>query len=54
MLRAGISLPALMQLMGHAQTQTTMVYLQLTPQDVWEQYARAVAKHIRPTPPSQP
>jgi site-specific recombinase XerD len=53
MIRAGISLPALMQLMGHAQIQTTLVYVQLTPQDVWEQYARAVAKHIRPTPPSQ-
>jgi integrase/recombinase XerD len=53
MIRAGISLPALMQLMGHAQIQTTMVYLQLTPQDVWEQYARAVARLIRPTPPSQ-
>jgi site-specific recombinase XerD len=54
MVRAGISLPALTQLMGHAQIQTTMVYLQITPQDVWEQYARAVAQLIRPTPPSQP
>ena len=53
MIRAGISLPALMQLMGHAQIQTTMVYLRLTPQDVREQYARAVAQLIRPTPPSQ-
>jgi integrase/recombinase XerD len=53
MVRAGISLPALMQLMGHAQIQTTMIYLQLTPQDVWEQYARAVARLIRPAPPSQ-
>jgi integrase len=53
MIRAGISLPALMQLMGHAQIQTTMVYLQLTPQDVREQYARAVARLIRPTPPPQ-
>jgi integrase/recombinase XerD len=52
MMRAGISLPALMQLMGHAQIQTTLVYLQITPQDVWEQYARAVAQHIRPVPPS--
>lgn len=51
MIRAGISLPALMQLMGHAQIQTTLVYIQLTPQDVWEQYARAVAQHIRPAPP---
>jgi site-specific recombinase XerD len=53
MLRAGISLPALMQLMGHAQIQTTMIYLQLTPQDVWDQYARAVAQLTRHTPPSQ-
>jgi len=54
MVRAGISLPALMQLMGHAQIQTTMVYIQLAPQDVWEQYARAVAQNIRPVPPLQP
>jgi site-specific recombinase XerD len=53
MVRAGISLPALMQLMGHAHIQTTMVYVQLTPRDVWEQYARAVAQHIRPVPPPQ-
>ena len=52
MIRAGISLPALMQLLGHAQIQTTMIYLQLTPQDVREQYARAVARLIRPVPPS--
>jgi integrase len=48
MVRAGISLPALMQRMGHTHIQTTMVYVQLTPRDVWEQYARAVAKQIRP------
>ena len=30
MIRAGISLPALMQLLGHAQIHTTMVYIQLT------------------------
>jgi len=53
MIRAGISLPALMQLMGHAQIQTTLVYIQLTPQDVWEQYARAVARLTRHVPPSQ-
>jgi hypothetical protein len=39
--------------MGHAQIQTTMVYLHLTPQDVWEQYARAVAQLTRPIPPKQ-
>lgn len=52
MVRAGISLPALMQLMGHAQIQTTLVYVQLTSQDVYQQYARAVAQHIRPPLPS--
>jgi integrase len=53
MVRAGISLPALMQLMGHTHIQTTMVYVQLTPRDVWEQYACAVVKQIRPVPPPQ-
>ncbi len=52
MIRAGISLPALMQLMGHAQIQTTLIYVQLTSQDVYQQYARAVAQHIRPPLPS--
>jgi len=51
MIRAGISLPALMQLMGHAQIQTTLVYVQLTSQDVYQQYVRAVAQHIRPPLP---
>ena len=31
MVRAGVSLPALMQLMGHAHIQTTLVYVQVTP-----------------------
>jgi hypothetical protein len=34
MIRAGLSLPALMQLMGRAQIQITLAYLQITPQDV--------------------
>ena len=50
MVRAGMSLPALMQLMGHANIQTTLLYVQVTPQDVYLQYARAVAQHIRPLP----
>ena len=50
MVRAGISLPALMQLMGHADIQTTLRYVQVTPQDVYVEYARAVAQHIRPVP----
>jgi len=52
MIRAGVSLPALMQLMGHAQIRTTLVYVQLTAQDVNHQYARAVAQRLRPAPPS--
>jgi integrase len=50
MVRAGISLPALMHLMGHADIQTTLVYVQVTPLEVYQQYARAVAQHIRPLP----
>ena len=54
MIRAGVSLPALMQLMSHSQIQTTLVYVQLTPLEVYEQYARAVKQHVRPTFPQQP
>ncbi len=42
MIRAGISLPALQRLMGHAYIHTTLLYIQLTPQDVFREYARAV------------
>ena len=48
MVRAGVSLPALMHLMGHAEIQTTMVYLALTPEDVYREYIRAVAQRVRP------
>jgi integrase len=47
MARAGISLPALQHLMGHSQIHTTMLYVQLAPQDVWREYARAVEKRAR-------
>jgi len=50
MVRGGISLPALMQLMGHADIQTTLRYVQITPQDVYLQYTRAVAQQVRPLP----
>jgi site-specific recombinase XerD len=53
MLRNGISLPALMHLMGHSKIQTTMVYVQITPEEVYQQYARAVAQHIRCIPSVQ-
>jgi integrase len=50
MVRAGMSLPALMQLMGHSDIQTTLRYVQVSPQDVYLQYARAAAQCIHPQP----
>ena len=47
MVRAGISLPALQHLMGHSHIHTTMLYVQLAPQDVWREYARAVDNRNR-------
>lgn len=44
MARAGIALPALQQLMGHAQIRTTMRYVQLAPEDVWRAYRNAIEK----------
>lgn len=47
MVRAGISLPALQQLMGHSNIHTTMLSVKLAPQDVWREYARAVQNRTR-------
>jgi integrase/recombinase XerD len=44
MICAGVSLPALQRLMGHAHIQTTLLYIQLAPQDVFAEYARAVER----------
>jgi integrase/recombinase XerD len=46
MVRNGISLPALQRLMGHSDIQTTMLYVDLAPQDVWREYAKAVQNRI--------
>ena len=62
MVCAGISVPALQQLMGHAHIHTTMLYVQLAPQDVWQcafnscagEYARAAGKRARLSIPSIP
>jgi integrase/recombinase XerD len=51
MVRDGISLPALQHLMGHSQIQTTMLYVQLAPQDVWREYARVVQNRTHVLPP---
>jgi integrase/recombinase XerD len=52
MVRAGISLPALQHLMGHSQIHTTMLYVQIAPQDVWREYARVVQNRTH-FPPSR-
>lgn len=54
MARAGISLPALMHLMGHSHIHTTMLYVQLAPQDVWREYARAIAQRVHLSSPEIP
>jgi integrase len=52
MVRAGMSLPALMRLMGHTDIETTLRYVQVSPQDVYLQYARAAEQRIHPQPRS--
>jgi site-specific recombinase XerD len=42
MVAAGMSLPALMTLMGHGGIQTTMLYVELSPQEVWEEFQRVI------------
>ena len=54
MVRAGVSLPALMRLMGHANIQTTLVYVEVSPLDVYQQYARATTQLVRPIPVTAP
>jgi integrase len=54
MIRAGVSLPALMRLMGHAHIHTTLLYIHLTPQDVFAEYARAVERIAKLEQPPLP
>jgi len=54
MVRAGVSLPALMHLMGHSQIHTTMRYVRLAPEDVWCEFARAVELRNRQEPSPKP
>ena len=51
MVRSGISLPALMRLMGHSHIQTTMIYVSLSPEDVWSEYQQAI-RNMHKLPPS--
>jgi integrase len=54
MIRAGVSLPALQRLMGHANIETTLLYIQISPQDVYAEYSRAVSKQVAPARIAQP
>jgi len=54
MARAGVSLPALMHLMGHSHIHTTMLYVRLSPEDVWREYHQAIRNLHKPPSPVQP
>jgi len=54
MVRAGISVTALLHLMGHSQIHTALLHGQLAPQDIWREYARVVANRVRMDTPQIP
>ncbi len=54
MVGAGISLPAVQHLMGHSHIHTTLLYVQLAPQDIWREYARAIANRTHLLSPRMP
>ena len=56
MLRAGVSLPALMKLLGHRTANMTLRYVEITQQDLQREFhlARQTPRHLLPLPPSLP
>jgi len=54
MLRSGVSLPALMKLLGHHNANMTLLYVEVTQQDLQREYhaARLQPRHQVPLPPS--
>ena len=54
MLRAGVSLPALMKLLGHHNANMTLLYVEVTQQDLQREYraARLQPRHHMPIPPA--
>lgn len=56
MLRAGVSLPALMKLLGHRTANMTLRYVQITQQDLQREFhlARQSPRHIMPLPAALP
>jgi integrase len=56
MLRAGVSLPALMKLLGHHNANMTLQYVEVTQQDLQREYRAALfhPRHRMPAPPALP
>jgi site-specific recombinase XerD len=56
MLRAGVSLPALMKLLGHRTANMTLRYVEITQKDLQREFhlARQTPRHLIPLPPSLP
>ena len=54
MLRAGVSLPALMRLLGHHNANMTLLYVEVTQQDLQREYqaAQLHPRHLAPLPPA--
>lgn len=54
MLRPGVSLPALMKLLGHHNANMTLLYVEVTQQDLQREYqtARLQPRHLVPVPPA--
>lgn len=54
MLRAGVSLPALMKLLGHRTANMTLRYVEITQKDLQREFhlARQSPRHLIPLPPS--
>ena len=52
MVRAGVSLPALMKLLGHTDPEMTMRYVDVTGNDLQREFhlARSQARHLAPQP----
>ena len=52
MLRAGVSFPAVMKLLGHTTPRMTMLYVDITRTDLQREYqlARSHPRHLVPTP----
>lgn len=54
MMRAGVSLPALMKLLGHRSANMTLRYIEITQKDLQQEFqlARRSPRHMVPLPPS--